>query len=489
MSVAVVAVALCFAHAGAREVHVHDRHGLSYPLVRAYAEKHGPVTLVSFDYHHDIGPFDPGTTSFDWVGDLVSEGFVKKLIWVSGRTLKLPNRESRMHWLARSLAAEAPSRADELRSAVELLDWGEIKNLRVRGPCVVTVDLDVLTVDPGDPPEAFLDEIHDWIAKRKPALVTVALSSAYQKDAGRAWDWLARFVSGGFGFGERWYLETGGFVREPESGEESRAWDRWERTDSPFLPGAANWLFPPQSVRAALLADNILPGDETARDIIGGWTDPDRAALENVFTEAWFARLADVARDAVDARWNAGQTGPTFEEPAATGAKNGLAVRLQVRDTDRGCLALFSGVADTEAAAAYCAQMAMADPRYDPVRSDEAASLSVEISAFGPWRPMSGPLDFRPGVDSVIMETFGARTLLQSSLVEERCLDHERFLGILSRKAGFGTDGWKDAGISFYRSVTLWRQVRLNGSANLTGDTRFTGGVRLTADAIPPKKT
>lgn len=448
----------CRARDDEREVHVHDRHGLSYPLIREYAKARGPITLVSFDYHHDIGPFDPGTTSFDWVGDLVAEGSVEKVIWVSGRTLELPNRESRGHWLYRSLADEAPSRSDELRSAVELLDWREVENLRVTGAFAVTVDLDVLTVDPGEPPERFLDEIRAWIEKRKPELVTVALSSAYQKDAIRAWNWLTRFASGDFSRDARWYLETGDFVREPESAEERGAWDRWARTDSPLLPGAANWLFPPPNARNALLGKNIMPGDETARDIIDGWNDPDRAALDETFTPERFARLAEVAREAVAIRW---KTGSIREEPAPTGAENGLAVRLQIRDTDRGCLALYSGVADAETAAAYCAQMAMEDPRYDPVRIDEAESLTVEISAFGPWRPMNGPLDFRPGVDSVVLETFGERTLLQSSLVEERCLDRVKFLGILSRKAGLGPDGWKDAGISYYRALTLWRQVRL----------------------------
>lgn len=443
-----------------REVHVHDRHALSYRLVGEYARAHGPVTLVSFDYHHDVGPSDPDTTSFDWVGDLIAEGSVKKVLWISGRDLTLPNRESREHWLVRSLGNEAPSNSDSLRSAVELLDWNEIKDLKINGPFVVTVDLDVLTVDPGNPPERFLGEMREWIARHKPALVTIALSSAYQKDESRAWDWLARLAAGGFGYDAKWYLETGSFTRAPESGEESRAWERWARTDSPFLPGAANWLFPPESAREALLANAILPGDEAARDVIAAWNDPDRAALEKVFTEAKFQSLAEIARASIAERW---KTGRATVEPSGTAAEFGIAVRLQNNETDRGCLALFSGVGNVDASAAYCAQMAVSDPRYDPVRPDEAEKLTVEISAFGPWRAMNGPLDFRPGVDSVMLETFGARTLLQSSLVEERGLGREEFLGILSRKAGLGTDGWKDAGITFYRSLTLWRQLRLEG--------------------------
>lgn len=447
-----------------REVHVHDRHALSYRLVSEYARAHGPVTLVSFDYHHDVAPSDPGTTSFDWIGDLITEGSVKQVLWISGRDLTLPNRESREHWLVRSLGDEAPSRSDFLRSAIELLDWNEIKDLKIRGPFVVTVDLDVLTVDPGNPPERFLCEMRDWIARRKPALVTIALSSAYQKDESRAWDWLARLAAGGFGYDARWYLEAGNFTRAPESKEESRSWERWQRTGSAFLPGAANWLFPPESAREALLDNAILPGDEAARDVIAAWNDPERAALEGSFTETKFESLADVARASIAERW---KTGRAMDEPAGTGAEFGIAVRLQINETDRGCLALFSGVGDVDSSAAYCAQMAVSDPRYDPVRPDEAETLTVEISAFGPWRPMSGPLDFRPGVDSVMLETFGARTLLQSSLVEERGLGREEFLGILSRKAGLGTDGWKDAGITFYRSLTLWRQLRLGGNPAL----------------------
>ena len=160
------------------QIHLHDRHGLSYETVKAYAQKHGALTLVLLDYHHDIRPEIQNVNSVNWVGKLIEEDYVKKVIWLSGKKLLLPNRNARMAWLERSIKNAYPQTADKMRQAVQLVDWDDLQAVELTGPFAITLDFDVFMKDPGNPPELFVDELCNWIQKQKPELVTLAFSAA-----------------------------------------------------------------------------------------------------------------------------------------------------------------------------------------------------------------------------------------------------------------------------------------------------------------------
>jgi AMMECR1 domain-containing protein len=440
------------------QIHIHDRHGLSYPLVERFAKAHPGSTLVLLDYHHDIGPMENGVTSANWAGVLLEKGLLAKVVWVSGRDLLLPNRNSRIKWLRRCLRGFGPSEASRIEERVTLLDWSELRNLRPRAPLIVSLDLDILCHDPGDPPERFLDELIGWIAERRPRLVTVALSAAYQREAPLAWSALERFALDFPDKTSSWYLEAGSQAPNAEGGEERAAWQLWSgfpdsfgRYGEGFWPGAGIWVCAPQALRASLTRRGIRAGDETAAAVISGWSDPDRAALEREFPEAGLGSLA-AAADSLESAWRGGK----LPEPPPGRRDLGIALRVLNKGLDRGCLALYEGVTDPEAAIRYCAQRAAGDPRYVPVAPVERPDLDLEISVFGPWREMSGPLDFRPGCDSVLLCDMGRTTLLQASLAVERRYDREAFLRVLSRKAGLGEEGWKRPGLGFRRAVTIW---------------------------------
>ena len=106
---------------GQTQIHIHDRHGLSYDYVKAYAQAHGPVTLVLLDYHHDINFDSPVLTSYNWVGNLIEENYVNKVIWLSGKKLLLPNRNSRMAWLERSLQGAYPQTVEKIKQTLWIL--------------------------------------------------------------------------------------------------------------------------------------------------------------------------------------------------------------------------------------------------------------------------------------------------------------------------------------------------------------------------------
>ena len=440
-------------------MHVQDRHVLSYPVVAAFAKSHPRATLVLLDYHHDIASSRQGVTSVNWLGRLLQEGALSRVVWVSGRTLELPNRNARMKWLRRKLADVAPSDASRIMERVTLADWADLRRLKLAAPLAVTLDLDLLAHDPGNPPERFLDELSGWISDHRPALVTVALSAAYQRGPQPAWSWLSRFVHGFHDHGAEWYLEAGPDSVAAESREELGAWELWSgspesfgRYGNGFWPGAGLWTQAPADVRDALLARHVRAVDASTQDVISGWQDPDRLALEKHFPEEALQALASAAAASLEASW----TGNLLAEPPPGPGEEGLAVRLLSDGKDRGCLALYRGVTDPVYAARYCVQSAASDPRYLSVRPDERAHLEVEVSVFGPWHGMKDPLDFRPGLDSVLLEDAGRTTLLQASLAVQRAYDKEGFLRVLSRKAGLGDDGWRGPGLRWQRSSTIW---------------------------------
>lgn len=453
------------------EVHVHDGHGLSYPIAESFALSHPSATLVLLDYHHDVlSTIDP-VTSANWVGALLERGLLSRVVWVSGRDLLKPNRNSRMDWLDRSLSGAPPSTAQAIKEKIELVDWEELRDLRIRGPLIVSLDLDILCHDPGDPPEDFLDELAEWMASRKPGLATVALSAAYQRDPASAWSYLERFAREYPDTGERWFLEAGSSSPEPEGSEERAARASWLREPElfgrygeGFWPGSGNWVVAPARVREALGRRGLRAGDREAAAVLSGWSDLDRADLERDFPRPRLEALEAEAAAALEAAWE-GRAAPV-SAPAASASERGVALRILNRGIDRGCLALYRGVWDPRGAVRYCAQRAAEDPRYAPVSATEAGDLALELSVFGPWRECSGPLDFRPGLDSLLLVDGEETTLLQASLAVERRYDGEAFLARLSNKAGLGEAGWKKQGLRFRKSATIWYQAPLGAIEN-----------------------
>lgn len=450
------------------ELHLHDRHCLSYPLVASYAKSHPGTTLVLLDYHHDVGPVGDDPSSSNWVGLLLRDRAVSRVLWVSGRDLLLPNRNARLAWLRRKLASFPPSEASRIESRITLADWHELEKKRLGGPLIVSLDFDLFCHDPGNPPERFVDEIGAWMRRQSPGLVTLALSAAYEGDAPSAWSRLERFAAlYGRGASGRaaWFLEAGSRDPAAEGEEERTAWRLWDsrreafgRRDAAFMPGAGIWISPPTGLRAALLRLGIRPGDETAKDMLSGWRDGDRADLERRFPQSATDEALAAAAVALEEVWRGGAPIPL--KPGA--AASGLALRIQKNGSDRGCLALYRGVSDPLAAAAYCASLAARDPRYPAVLSVERPALDLELSMFGPWREMSDPRDFRPGLDSLMLVDGDKLTLLQAPVASERGYGREKFLARLSNKAGLGEGGWKGRGLRYMRAATIWSRRPLS---------------------------
>lgn len=434
------------------EIHVHDRHGLSYDLVKEYAREHGAVTLVLLDYHHDILPEINEVTSVNWVGKLVEEDAVKKVIWLSGKKLLLPNRESRMAWLERSLKNAYPETADKMRKAVQLVDWYDLQELKLTDPFVITLDFDVFTKDPGEVPEQFVDELCGWIQKQKPELLTMCLSASYQPDLDKAWGWLNRFVSN-YKRRAEWYLKSGEFGEKEESRDDVAA-----HKQRFFYSGAYLWQNAPDYLKNVLCNKEVRAGNKAAEEVIACWKDKKLEKLNKTLDKDKLETMVELAKKTMREFFE----GKDFRAPNQNILTDketfGIAVRFRNFEEDRGCLSLYTGIVyeDIPEAVQYCAKEALIDPRYKNIQPEEESSLITNISVFADWQEMRSCFDFTPGVHSLLMEEpDGEKTLLQAAIALERNYNRKEFLARLSNKAGLGFDGWKKEGIRFYKADTI----------------------------------
>ena len=458
------------------QIHLHDRHVFSYDLVKSYAREHGAVTLVLLDYHHDIRPEYEVLNSVDWVGKLVEEDYVKKVIWLSGKKLLLPNRNARMAWLERSLKNAYPDTADKMRNAVRLVDWDDLQQLKLctrcsshegrglEGPFVITLDFDVFMKDPGNPPEFFVDELCTWIQKQKPELLTLAFSAAYQPEPEKAWGWLKQFTKH-YESKAEWFLEADSFGERIESLDEAQAREDWKANpkkftapQAPFYAGAYLWQNAPSDFVNEILKKKVTAANDTAAEIIFCWQNKKLAEFKREFSPSRMQSLCAAAREAANQFFEGADFPLPQQNTKCPEETYGVAVRFRNAEEDRGCLSLYEGVceADFEQAVKYCAKEALVDPRYIPVSSEELADLYTNISVFGMWEQMSSCYDFVPGLHSLILEDeTGEKTLLQAAIALERNYTREEFLSRLSNKAGLGLDGWKKNALHFYRAQTI----------------------------------
>jgi AmmeMemoRadiSam system protein A len=109
----------------------------------------------------------------------------------------------------------------------------------------------------------------------------------------------------------------------------------------------------------------------------------------------------------------------------------------------RGCIgyviattALYEAVIDTAAAAAF------EDPRFEPVREEEAPDLQIEISVLSPMSVIV-PEDVMVGKHGLMISQYGRRGLLLPQVPLEWAWDREAFLSHACHKAGLPLDAWK----------------------------------------------
>jgi AmmeMemoRadiSam system protein A len=120
----------------------------------------------------------------------------------------------------------------------------------------------------------------------------------------------------------------------------------------------------------------------------------------------------------------------------------GAFVTLHLQGRLRGCIgyivpqySLYRTVAEAAQAAAF------EDPRFQPVTTDEAGRLAVEISILSPPQPIR-PEEVVAGLHGLIVTQGGRRGVLLPQVPVEWNWDRETFLSQTCLKAGLLPDAW-----------------------------------------------
>ena len=182
-------------------------------------------------------------------------------------------------------------------------------------------------------------------------------------------------------------------------------------------------------------------------------SDPSQKKLQKAYSTDRQKEILQSARDGIFNYWNNAET-PTLPLP---GPNEGLAIRLMVNGMDRGCLAWYKNCGDMNRFAEFCAVQALMDPRYEPLKPDEAKNTFIELTIFGDWEDMKNSEDFTPGYHNLWLINGVNNTILQASLVPQRNYSKEDFLGTICIKAGLDKNAWKEnANLLWRRSPALW---------------------------------
>ncbi len=140
----------------------------------------------------------------------------------------------------------------------------------------------------------------------------------------------------------------------------------------------------------------------------------------------------------------------------------GLFVRLRKGNEERGCFTFYKGVDSPEPwLAAAARNAAFTDSRYPPLSTEEGG-ITLEITIIGELTAMSGYKDFIPGFHTVLIRLDNKQAIIQAPLAEQRNLDREAFLTMLSVKAGLPPSSWLNPEAELYRAPTIWASAPLN---------------------------
>ncbi len=461
------------------ELHVHDRHSLSYDVLKNYIKDKQIYSLILFDYHHDIADDTRNThnlneyiswptdnpESSSWAGNLLAQNKLNKLYWISDQDLKLPNKKSREAWLKRSISKLPYSIAQEMENKIDIIDYNDLIKTDFNEKIIVSIDLDILAHHKGENPLSFLDNMLSWINQTNPGLITVALSSSYQNNAEESFKYLEHLIKSSKLKKYSLYLESDNNNR-PESYDEIKAWKLWDLDYAAFRKPPYLfwhdpwlWIYASKTVRKSFLGRDVKPGNVYAEDILTVWNNNEFEKIENEFTISKRKEFIDTVRNQISDYWDTNMDfnqGDFYQCLNPSPIKRGVAVRILGDNIDRGCLSLYTGVSDMNSAIKYCSLMACNDPRYSPVLEGEKNSLSLELSIFGEWHSMNNADDFIPGFHSIKVIDDKDVTILQSSVAVQRRYQKEDVIKTILKKAGIDYSRKESKELKWEKAVTLW---------------------------------
>jgi len=154
-------------------------------------------------------------------------------------------------------------------------------------------------------------------------------------------------------------------------------------------------------------------------------------------------RLLRVARLALDARVR-GSAPPEPDAAERGGGRSSAFVSIFLAGELRGCLGrLDSSLPLSTLIGQLARAVADSDPRFEPVRPEELASIGLEISVLTREREIQAPEHIELGRHGLIVQHGTRRGLLLPQVPGEQGWDREAFLTCTCLKAGLDGDAWR----------------------------------------------
>lgn len=124
--------------------------------------------------------------------------------------------------------------------------------------------------------------------------------------------------------------------------------------------------------------------------------------------------------------------------------RRGVFVTLHVCGRLQGCIGVVEPEEPLGVAIARCAaSAALEDPRFTPMRADQLADLTIELSLLSALAPIS-PETIEIGRHGLLVGLHTQRGLLLPQVAMEHHWTREQFLEETCRKAGLPRDAWRD---------------------------------------------
>lgn len=153
--------------------------------------------------------------------------------------------------------------------------------------------------------------------------------------------------------------------------------------------------------------------------------------------------LIEISRMSIKNEWSEDEVLCPKDNPFSK-IKRGIFVTLKKNGDLRGCMGTIQPHGDVVTEVVNLSKTAaFKDPRFPPLRQDEYNDLDIEISILSPLEKIENPTDFILGEDGIVLEYKGRTGVLLPQVVEnDEEWTRQKFLDIVSLKAGLGINGW-----------------------------------------------
>jgi len=161
--------------------------------------------------------------------------------------------------------------------------------------------------------------------------------------------------------------------------------------------------------------------------------------------------LLDLARYTIAKKLGIERKAPERLSTPILERKAGAFVTLKTGGALRGCIGYIEAIKPLrETIEEMALAAAFNDPRFPPLRREEFAGISIEISVLSPLHQVSDPDEIVVGRDGLVIERGFNRGLLLPQVATEYHWNREQFLAQTCRKAMLPAGAWKKPDTKIY---------------------------------------